>query len=145
MPGDLIGNARQHTKQIVVFDENLANGSRSVHAKWMKLPERQQTGHLIHFGSRQNDGADRRVPFPMLRPELWRRLNLSAEIRRRVQQCPLTRNSAERNLSLRPRSACKLAGAQPAAVRAEAVPLRKTAAGPATEDSDLHAREDRRR
>src|SRR5207247_7373066 len=105
----------------------------------MKLPERQQAGHLIHFGSRQNDGADRRVPFPMLRPELRRRLNLSTEIRRRVQQCPLTRNSAQRDLSLRPRSACKLACAQPAAVRTAAVPLRKIATVLATGASALHA------
>src|SRR5579862_7492577 len=116
-----------------------------MNTKRMKLAEEQEPERLVHFRTRQKHVVDRRLS-PVTRPKFGGRFDLGAKIRRRVQQGPLLRNvsrsAVPSKLSLCACSPIKLAGAQPAAVWARAVPLRESTTRSTAENSYLHVKGD---
>ena len=57
-----------------------------IHAHVATLSQRQQAQRVIQLGIRQDDGLNGRVAYALARPQRWKRGDLSANIRRSIQQ-----------------------------------------------------------
>ena len=128
VPLNLTGEARQDSEDGIVFGKNFSNGGGGVDAEAMKFAEQQKAERLIHFGAGENQIADGGIAGSVPRPELGRRVDLSAEIGRGVEQSPLAGCGVPGELSLRARRYRKFAFAHTTAIRTCTIPLWKSAA-----------------
>ncbi len=95
---------------------------------------------MIDVAIGDEDGRDRRLPLRAARMQARRRDDLLAEIRRRVQEQPSLAVAADRQARLAARLDALIAAPGELADRAEAIPLRKAAAGCRTKNDDMHCK-----
>ncbi|MNZ83967.1 hypothetical protein D3C78_1027110 [compost metagenome] len=128
----------EHVEQREAGGQVLVDHLAAPHLVRAALAQGQQAGGVVDLAVQQDQRADRRVAQRAGRLQGRERLDLCADVRRGVADDPVDPVVGQGDGGLGTRLGTQGAFAQAAAVAAVAVPLRETAAGGGTEDTDMH-------
>src|SRR5580700_3331114 len=99
-PLRLVWNTMQHAEHRVVFTENAANRGGGVNPQWLKFAQQKQAEDVVEIGAGQHHTCDRRLADAVVRMQLRRGFNLSAQVRRRAEKKPRASVFCDCNLGL---------------------------------------------
>ena len=137
LPGTT-GRAAHGAKHRVAVHDPAAYLLGRVQGERLGFAQRQQAGDMVHLGIGQQHRMNGAVPRAGLGRQGVEAGDLLADVRPGIDQIPTPVVGADGNGGLGPRRGVQRTRAQSATLRTVAVPLRKPAARPRTQDTNPH-------